>query len=94
MYCGSRSVIYYITCCGCQKQYIGETGNLRVQVTVHKEHIKYPNLRTMGISEDIANCAKEKCPQFKIFPFYKENSNNRTIRENKQNYFIAKSILN
>ena len=41
----------------------------------------------MGVSEHIANCAKEKRPQFKIFPFYKEN---RTIRENKQDYFISK----
>ena len=90
MYCGSKSVIYCITCCGCQKQYIGETGNLRARVTVHKEHIKYPSLRMMGVSEHIANCAKEKRPQFKIFPFYKENSYNRTIRENKQDYFIAK----
>ena len=90
MYCGSKSVIYCITCCGCQKQYIGETGNLRARVTVHKEHTKYPNLRTMGVSEHIANCAKEKRPQFKIFPFYKENSYNRTIRENKQDYFLSK----
>ena len=40
----------------------------------------------LGVSEHSANCAKEKRPQFKIFPFYKENSYNRTIREDKLFY--------
>ena len=68
MYCESKSVIYCTTCCGCQKQYIVETGNLRARVTVHEEHIKYPNLRTMGVSEHIANCNKGKTPAIQNLP--------------------------
>ena len=46
-----------------KNKYIGETGNLQARVTVHKEHIKYPNLRMMGVSEHITNCAKENTGQ-------------------------------
>ena len=37
---------------------------------VHKQHNSHPNLRTIGVNEHIGNCAKNKTPQFSIFPFY------------------------
>ena len=38
--CESRNLIYAIFCSGCQKYYIGSTGNLRKRVSAHKGDVK------------------------------------------------------
>ena len=45
MDCSAEDIIYVIECAGCNIQYIGETGNLRDQVRVYKQHIFTPYLR-------------------------------------------------
>ena len=90
MSCTVGNVIYCITCQGCREQYIGETSNLKACVRLHKNHISSPIYRTMGVSEHIASCARNKDPMFTIMPFYKVKTEDIIFREKKQDYFIGK----
>jgi len=70
--CTSRNLIYCITCKGCNKQYIGETGDiLRNRMTLHRQQIREPKYCVLHVSEHIAKCAKRTPIQFEIIPFYK-----------------------
>ena len=54
MNCTSTNLIYAITCAGCGHNYIGETGDvLRNRVTVHKQQIRDPHTRMLGVSKHI-----------------------------------------
>ena len=91
MNCTSTNLIYVITCAGCGHNYIGETGDvLRNRVTVHKQQIRDPHTRMLGVSKHIDECAAGLTPQFTIFPFYKILSPSEVMRENKERFFISK----
>ena len=91
MNCTSTNLIYVITCAGCGHNYIGETGDvLRNRVTVHKQQIRDPHTRMLGVSEHIDECAAGLTPQFTIFPFYKILSPSEGMRKNKESFFILK----
>ena len=91
MSCTSNNLIYVITCAGCGKNYIGETGDvLRNRVTVHKQQIRDPSTRMLGVSKHIDECAVGLTPQFSIFPFYKILSSSENMRKNKEKLFISK----
>ena len=48
--CGSKNVVYLITCIRCNIQYVGETGLcLRTRLRQHRYDIKTNNLTTIGI---------------------------------------------
>ena len=44
MDCSAKDILYLLKCGGCNKQYIGATGDLRATVRVHKQQIKDPRL--------------------------------------------------
>ena len=91
MSCTSNNLIYVITCAGCGKNYIGETGDvLRNRVTVHKQQIRDPSTRMLGVSKHIDECAVGLTSQFSIFPFYKILSSSENMRKNKEKLFISK----
>ena len=91
MNCTSTNLIYVITCAGCGHNYIGETGDvLRNRVTVHKQQIRDPHSRMLGVSKLIDECAAGLTPQFTIFPFYKILSPSEVTRKNKERFFILK----
>ena len=72
MNCTPVNLIYVITCAGCGHNYIGDMGDvLRNRVTVHKQQIRDPHTRMLGVSKHIDECAEGLTPQFTIFPFYK-----------------------
>ena len=50
--CEAKDVIYALQCGGCEKQYIGGTGNVRAQVRLHKQHIFNPRYRTLYVSHN------------------------------------------
>jgi hypothetical protein len=82
MTCTMENVIYCITCEGCGFQYIGQTNNLRKRVTLHNQHIREPNLRTLYVSSHLANCPQDKTVQYKIIPIlYKEDEATRKVVE-------------
>jgi len=86
MNCNTRNVLYIITCGGCNKQYIGETGNeLKTRMTVHRQQIRDVTTRKLAVSSHIATCGKGK---FSVFPFYKMQSDNTIERRIKENNFI------
>ena len=57
---------------------------------LHKDHISSPVYRTIGASEHIASCARNKDPMFIIIPFYKVKTEDRIFRGKKQDYFMDK----
>ena len=87
MDCSCKEVIYVITCNGCQEHYIGQTQELRKRVTVHKQQIRQQEYEQIPLSRHIRICAKNKNPNFYIFPFYKffhkSTESERIIKENK-----------
>ena len=91
MNCTSTNLVYVITCVGCGQNYIGETGDvLRNRVTVHKQQIRDPDTRMLGVSAHIDECAAGLTPQFTIFPFYKILSSTESMRKNEERFFILK----
>jgi len=57
MNCTSTNLIYIITCAGCGHNYKGEMGDvLRNRVTVHKQQIRDPHTRMLGVSKHIDEC--------------------------------------
>jgi len=91
MNCASTNLIYVITCAGCGHNYIGETGDvLRNRMTVHKQPIRDPHTRMLGVSKHIDECAAGLPPQFTIYPFYKILSPSKGMRKNKEKLFILK----
>ena len=86
MTCSTKNVIYVITCAGCGKYYIGETGTaLRSRVRVHKQHISVPEYRKIKVSGHLDVCGHG---QFTIFPFYKLYTDNTITRREKERHFI------
>ena len=88
--CQSKNLIYCITCNGCSKQYIGETGDtLRNRMTVHRQHIRESKYQILDVSKHIAACAQGISPQFSITPFYKMQNDEEFARKHKEKYFIS-----
>ena len=88
MNCESSNLLYIITCSGCQKQYIGETGDMvRNRIRVHRQQIWDKSTRMLKVSEHIDICGKGK---FTVFPFYKFATDNVIFRREKEHYFINK----
>ena len=91
MNCTTPSVIYCLECANCGKYYIGQTGGpLQKRMTLHRQHIRHERYRILHVSQHIAECAGQKNPQFKVFPFYKCINMNESQREAKEQYFIKK----
>ena len=89
MSCDVQNVVYVMTCAGCNKEYIGETGDyLRKRMNVHRQQIRDPNTRMLYVSEHIDMCAASKHPVFRVFPLLKINSDNSTLRKEKEKFLI------
>ena len=89
MSCDVQNVVYVMVCTGCNKEYIGETGDfLRKRMNVHRQQIRDPNTRMLYVSEHIEMCAASNNPVFKVFPLLKINSENTTLRKEKEKYLI------
>ena len=59
-------------------------------MTVHKQQIRDPHTRMLGVSKHIDKCAAGLTPQFTIFPFYKILSPSEVMRKNKERFFMSK----
>ena len=90
MDCSAEDIIYVIECAGCNKQYVGETGNLRDRVRVHRQHIFTPYLQNQYVSHHIAHCAIGKRTPFKITLVLHVNRNDRIYREEMEQSLIRK----
>lgn len=86
MSCSTKNLIYVITCAGCEKHYIGETGTtLRTRIRIHKQHISTPEYRKIKVSEHLDVCGHG---QFSVFPFYKLYTEDTISRREKERHFI------
>ena len=85
------NLIYVLTCNGCDKYYIGQTGDtLRSRTRIHRQQINDTSTSFIFASKHIAECAVNLGIKFKIFPFYKMQSNSKADRIAKEEYFIKK----
>ena len=88
MTCKSKDVLYIITCNGCNEQYVGLTNDkLANRFSVHRQQIKHPVYRQLGVSEHIDNCSNLDI-KFCVTPFYKLPSSDRAIGLTKEAMFI------
>ena len=89
--CDSRNLIYAIFCSGCNKFYIGYTGNLRNRVSGHKCDLKKED-HNMEVYKHISSCVKGQnhTTPFKIIPFYKCNTKSFASGVAIENYFRRK----
>lgn len=86
--CDSENLIYCVLCKGCNKCYIGQTGNsLRQRFTVHRQQIRDPNTRMIDLSEHLEICANST--NYSIFPFYKVAKPIKSLRLAKEAHFIG-----
>ena len=84
--CDSSNILYVITCPGCNKEYIGQTGrSLRERVVLYRQHIRSPEYQQMYVEKHLRECGNSK---FTIFPFFKLKSTDRINRENHEMKFI------
>ena len=89
MNCKSKNVLYIISCNGCGEQYVGKTHDyLHSRVRVHKQHIKNPVYRKLGVSKHIDECSDSNV-KFSIAPFYKLTMDT-AMGKIKEEYFIKK----
>ena len=89
MNCKSKNLLYIITCHGCGEQYVGKTNdNLNNRVRVHKQHIRSPIYRKLGMSKHIADCSTLDI-KFDIVPFLKL-TDNKTYGGIKEDRFITR----
>ena len=57
-------------------------------MSVHKQHIMTPEYRKIAVSKHIAECAIDKTPAFKVFPFYKIPHEDKSLRDVKEQSFV------
>ena len=91
MNCNSRNLIYVLFCNGCNQRYVGQSGDeLRSRCRVHRQHIKNPETAPLNLSKHISQCATSKDPQFRIFPIYKMQCEDKDQRLRMEQHFINK----
>lgn len=85
--CSCKQVIYVLTCNGCKENYIGQTGDFRKRMTIHKQQIRQPQYEMISLSRHIRNCAKDETPWFYVFPMYRffhnSTESERVIKEKR-----------
>ena len=89
--CESRNLIYTIFCSGCNKYYIGSTGNLRKRVSQHKGDVNRSG-QGLLVHKHISECTKDQnlVTNFKIIPIYKCKTKTFASRVAVENYFRRK----
>ena len=87
MNCKSRNIIYILICAKCRSFYVGQTENLRQQVTLHRQQINHEEYSHLAVSEHIRRCSNGK---FQIMPIYQcDSHSSRLIRESKERDIIT-----
>ena len=89
--CDTLNCAYVILCNGCEKEYIGETSNLRFRINLHKNHI-YKDMG-LNVSRHIHECAANKSPKFYVKPFYKVKIDNQFLLYKKGLHKILEMYL-
>ena len=85
MDCTAMDIVYLIRFTGCDKEYIGETSNLRARVRVHKQQTLDPRLRHLYVNHHIAHCAMGKPTLFQITPFFQSTVTTKHIAKKLSN---------
>jgi len=81
-----ENVIDCLICNGCEKYYIGQTGDkLRMRRTVHAQQVRDPSTIKLPLSEHLDVCCETE-PIFFIFQFYKCFSKQLSARLVKEQF--------
>ena len=74
-----------MTCRGCNRFYIGETGMaLNLRVNLHRQQIDNPEYSIMEVSLHIRSCAQS----FSIVPIFKMPTDSTYLRKKQELFFI------
>ena len=84
--CNSKNLIYLIVC-SCGLTYIGECVSLKQRLFLHRSNLKNEHNRILPVSKHIFDCSGGR---FKLYPFYKMQTENEQERKSKEAYFIRK----
>ena len=85
--CNSNNVIYVIKCNNCCEFYIGETGDLKERIRLHKSNVLHPeNANCKKLSYHLHRCSSLIEPYFLIYPFY-------YVDEQQRRRFIEKRFI-
>ena len=88
MSCDVEDIIYVVQYANCKLEYIGETGNLRDRVRVHKSQIKHEEYSLLKMSKHIRECNNNNVEiKFYIMPLLKLMSGCEFTRRAKEDYF-------
>lgn len=91
MNCATENVLYVLECQGCKENYIGQTSDsLRTRMRVHKQQIYNAEYRQIAASKHFADCAGNLTTPFKVYPFYKIMTMDKSFRDIKEQTFIRK----
>ena len=93
MNCKTENVVYVMFCMGCQKTYIGETGQkLCSRASEHRCHIRNKEYRSLEVSHHIFECAGHLSIPFKIMPIFKMPLNCTRIERECKEFFFQKKF--
>ena len=85
MNCVSKNIIYLMTCLGCKKIYIGETGIcLNLRINLHRQQIEHKKYTILNVSTHIQKCGKS----FSILPMFQLPNDCEYLRKKQEIYFI------
>ena len=94
MNCKTENLVYVMFCMGCQKSYIGETGQkLYSRASEHCCHIRNKEYRSLEVSHHIFECAGHLSIPFKIMPIFKMPLNCTRIERECKEFFFPEEVL-
>ena len=86
--CEYSNLIYVVISQGCKEKYTGETGCLvKERINIYRKHIRQPQYQKLALEEHLRTRGDGK---FHMFPFFKINQENKSLRKSYEDYFIDK----
>ena len=75
--CNSEFIVYLLVCNNseCNAEYIGSTNKLRFRMNLHKAHTRNLPNEALGCNIHFNEHNEGGHMQFRIFPFFKDNTN-------------------
>ena len=66
---------------------------MKERINIYRQHIRQPQYQQLAVEEHLGTCGYGK---FHIFPFFKIDQENKSLRKSYEDYFIEKfkTLLN
>ena len=92
--CNSKKVIYIVICNYYWEFFIGETGDLKERIRLHKSNTLHPhNANCKKLSNHLHKCSRSREPYFQIYPiYYVEDQQHRRFVEKRFIHKFKRSL--